>query len=261
MRAMASSPTRLQPPTSPARPVTRPAAGRTFRWPRRFNDRRTTLAAAVATAALSGVLAAALLPRGPTTPVEALALLTVLLLAGAATGLLLRSRWAVLLAPALHLAGFELARATVVHVQGVAFGPVRLGTTAGVFLFVVGHGFYALVTALPLMLGAVGGAAVDSWNSLRGLADMFSIVYPQLQDIDFRRSATRLDLPVYVLEGRHELSARRLPAVDWFDRLQAPSKRLIWFERSGHNPQFEEATRYTDLMTGTVLEETYPAAG
>ena len=24
------------------------------------------------------------------------------------------------------------------------------------------------------------------------------------------------------------------------------------FERSGHNPQFEEATGYTDLMTGTI---------
>jgi proline iminopeptidase len=98
---------------------------------------------------------------------------------------------------------------------------------------------------------------LDSWNSLRGLADMFSIVYPQLQDLDFRVSATRLDLPVYILEGRHELSARRLPAIEWYDGLRAPGKQLIWFERSGHNPQFEEATRYTELMSGQILTETF----
>jgi pimeloyl-ACP methyl ester carboxylesterase len=98
---------------------------------------------------------------------------------------------------------------------------------------------------------------LDSWNSLRGLADMFSIVYPQLQSLDFRLSATRLELPVYLLEGRHELTARRGPALDWYGVLQAPSKQLIWFERSGHNPQFEEATRYTDLMIGPILSETY----
>jgi len=33
------------------------------------------------------------------------------------------------------------------------------------------------------------------------------------------------------------------------------------FERSGHNPQFEEATGYTDLKTGTILPATYQRAG
>jgi proline iminopeptidase len=101
---------------------------------------------------------------------------------------------------------------------------------------------------------------LDSWNSLRGLADMFSVVYPQLQGIDFRHTATRLEVPVYVMEGRHELSCRRSLAVDWFSRLQAPSKRLIWFQHSGHNPQFEEAGRFQEVMVNTVLQDTYPAA-
>ncbi len=511
------------------------------RWLRWWADRRVTLTGAVTISALSGVLAAALMPRGPATRAQTLALLAGLLLVGAGVGVLLRSRWAVLLAPAGHLVGFEVARATLFDIEGVLFGPVQLGTSAGVLLFVIGHVFYGVVAALPLMLGATGGTALarrlmprparpprsrarriaghtsrglrvlltallavcvglmglhlvqpgkvapvlgpdgkpvpgsiatherirlggvdqwvsirgrsvdnpvllylsggpggsdlalvrwnqrleerftvvvweqrgtgmsypsidptealtpeqlvadgieltgwlqarfdeqkiylvgnswgtilgvlmarhspqlfwayigtgqmvnardtdqilyrqslvyaertgndsiaaklrawgpppydepltdvlahatvgllyedlepydlrateirpntmtdrffnneysllDSWNSLRGLADMFSIVYPQMQGTDLRTDAARLDLPVYILEGRHELSARRELAVDWYQQLQTPSKQLIWFDRSGHNPQFEEATRYTDLMTGTILPATY----
>jgi proline iminopeptidase len=510
-------------------------------WRSRLTDRRIIMAGAAALSLLSGVLAAGVMPRGPVTRPQALWLMAGVLLVGAAAGVVMRSRWAVLVAPVGHLAGFELARATVFDVEGVLFGPVHLDTTAGSTLFVVSHLFYALVTVPPMALGAIVGAAwarraqprperprrgrwqrvagriglgtrvlltvvlavgvgllayqlgrpgqvapvrgpggepvagsiatleqvrlggvdqwvsirgrsvdnpvllylsggpggsdlalvrwnqrledrftvvvweqrgtgmsypsidpsdaltldrmvadgieltrwlqgrfeeqkvylvgnswgtilgvlmaqrspelfwayigtgqmvspretdrilyaqalgyadrtgdqaladrlrewgpppypdpttdalahatigllyedlepydlaateirpntmtdrffhgeyglLDSWNSLRGLADMFSILYPELRDIDFRVSATRLELPVYLLEGRHELTSRRGPALEWYHLLQAPSKQLVWFERSGHNPQFEEATRYTDLMTGPILTATY----
>jgi proline iminopeptidase len=124
-----------------------------------WRDRRVEVAIAAASAGLAGVAAAGLMPRGPTTRAEALALMAGVLLVGAATGLLSRSRWALLLAPVLYLAGFELARATVFDVPGVTFGPVHLDTSGGMLLFAVGHGFYALVTVPPLVLGAILGAA------------------------------------------------------------------------------------------------------
>ncbi|GAA4472707.1 alpha/beta fold hydrolase [Phytohabitans houttuyneae] len=530
---MAATQTSRAPLAAPAVP-----AGRWRLW---WAGYGRPLTGAVAVGVLSGVLSAASMPRGPVTRGQALVLLAGLLVAGVAAGVLLRSRWAVPLAPVAHLVGFEVTRATVADVEGALFGPVHLGTSAGALLFVVSHLFYAIVTVPPAVLGAIAGAAyarrrrpsparsprsrarriagraglalrmsltvllaagvalagfqlarpgqvapvlgsdgepvpgsvatherirlggtdqwvsirgrdvdnpvllylsggpggsdlalvrwnkrmedsftvavweqrgtgmsyasldptaeltvdrmvadgieltrwlrtrfdeqkiymvgnswgtilgvlmaqrapelfwayvgtgqmvsvaetdrilyrqslayaerigddslaarlrawgpppyddplidatahatigllyedlepydlaateirpntmtnrffhgeyglLDSWNSLRGLADMFSVLYPRLQDVDLRTGADRLDLPVYVLEGRHELSARRLPALDWYDKLQAPGKQLIWFERSGHNPQFEEATRYTELMSGTVLTATY----
>jgi pimeloyl-ACP methyl ester carboxylesterase len=99
---------------------------------------------------------------------------------------------------------------------------------------------------------------MDSWNELRGFPDMAGLLYPQLQDIDFRRTATRLAVPVYVVQGRHELSARTGPALEWFDLLQAPTKRMFWFEASGHNADAEEPARFNDLIIDTVLAETYP---
>jgi len=98
---------------------------------------------------------------------------------------------------------------------------------------------------------------MDSWNELRGFPDMAGLLYPQLQGIDFRRTATRLDVPVYVMQGRHELTARTGPALEWFDLLQAPSKRMFWFEASGHNADAEEPDHFNDVMINTVLAETY----
>lgn len=98
---------------------------------------------------------------------------------------------------------------------------------------------------------------LDTWNEIRGFADMGGLMYPQLQDLDFRTSVPRLDVPVYFVQGRHELTARSCFADEWIAQLQAPIKRVYIFENSGHNPDAEEPGRFNDLMINTVLKETY----
>jgi pimeloyl-ACP methyl ester carboxylesterase len=106
--------------------------------------------------------------------------------------------------------------------------------------------------------GADGLSLLDETNVLRGLLDTFSLLYPQLQDVDFRRDVPRLDVPVYLMDGVNELSARRDLAMEWFAGVDAPDKRLIPFQHSGHVPQWEEPTRFHRVMVDIVLAETYP---
>lgn len=98
---------------------------------------------------------------------------------------------------------------------------------------------------------------VEKVNVLRGLLDVFSILYPQLQDIDFRRDVPRLEVPVYILDGQAELSARRDLTLEWFDQLQAPRKRLFSFENAAHSVAFEQFEAFHQRMLDTVLPETY----
>ena len=87
-------------------------------------------------------------------------------------------------------------------------------------------------------------------------------MYPQVQGIDLRSDATRLDVPVYAVQGRHELESRTALAPEWLVRLGAPAETFVWFEPVGHSTALEEFRTFHDLMTGTVLPETYePAAG
>ncbi|HET9139933.1 alpha/beta hydrolase [Actinophytocola sp.] len=70
--------------------------------------------------------------------------------------------------------------------------------------------------------GAAEYGPLDKINKLKALADMAAVVSPQLQRLDFRVSVPSLDVPVYLIQGAHELSARSEPAREWFDQLRAP---------------------------------------
>jgi pimeloyl-ACP methyl ester carboxylesterase len=93
-------------------------------------------------------------------------------------------------------------------------------------------------------------------NLARGLLDTFAVLYPQLQGIDFRADAPRLDVPVYLVEGRYEPRARADLARQWFAMLDAPSKQWVEFDTSGHRPLFEQPDLFAQVMTGTVLAQT-----
>jgi proline iminopeptidase len=97
---------------------------------------------------------------------------------------------------------------------------------------------------------------VEKVNVLRGLIDMFSVMYPQLQDIDFRKDVKKLELPVYILDGAAELTSRRDLVLEWFDLLEAPSKQLFTFENAAHSVAFEGFESVHKIMTETVLPET-----
>jgi pimeloyl-ACP methyl ester carboxylesterase len=99
---------------------------------------------------------------------------------------------------------------------------------------------------------------VERANVLRGLLDMFTVMYPQLKGIDFRRDVPRLDVPVYILDGEAELTSRRDLMLEWYDQLQAPNKRIFSFADAGHSVVFEAFQEFQRIMVETVLPETYP---
>jgi proline iminopeptidase len=98
---------------------------------------------------------------------------------------------------------------------------------------------------------------IDKVNVLRGLLDTFALLYPQLYDVDFRQSAPRLDVPVYVLDGAAELEGRRALAHEWFALLDAPRKQLVTYAGAAHSVAFEQADEVQRLLVETVVPATY----
>jgi pimeloyl-ACP methyl ester carboxylesterase len=47
-------------------------------------------------------------------------------------------------------------------------------------------------------------------------------------------SITELGCPLILLEGRDDYNVSSSLAAEWFERVQAPSKTLVWFEHTGH---------------------------
>lgn len=97
---------------------------------------------------------------------------------------------------------------------------------------------------------------VDKLFAIAGVALTFGVVYPQLEQVDLAIQAAELAVPVYLVEGRYDTNALPVLAERYLEVLRAPHKQLIWFERSGHNPCFEEPERFNAFMVDTVLAET-----
>jgi proline iminopeptidase len=98
---------------------------------------------------------------------------------------------------------------------------------------------------------------IEKTTVLRGLIDAFTLLYPQLYDIDLRERAASLDVPVYMLDGAAELDGRRALALEWFQALDAPSKQLITYEDAAHAVAFEQADAVQQELVGTVVPATY----
>lgn len=96
----------------------------------------------------------------------------------------------------------------------------------------------------------------DKVNFLLGLVTTFNHVYPQLYNVDLRKQAIKLDVPVYFIEGRHDIDAPPALTEEYFNALKAPHKEFIWFEHSGHSPWRNQRDKFVDLMVNLVLKET-----
>lgn len=111
--------------------------------------------------------------------------------------------------------------------------------------------------AIMLMLKQPEYGWLDRLYYLLGLMNTFNVVYPQLQELDFRTSVTRLDLPVYIMLGRHDMNNPSSIPEEYFHMLTAPKKELYFFEDSGHGMIWQEADLFHRLMVETILPETY----
>lgn len=117
--------------------------------------------------------------------------------------------------------------------------------------------------AALLLLRAVLGAREYSWpdrtNVFRGVFASTRLLWPQILSIDLMQQAPRFEVPIYFLEGRHDHEAPAELAERYLDRLEAPRKALVWFERSAHLPNVEEPDAFNRFFLERLLVETGPS--
>lgn len=120
-------------------------------------DRRKGLTLAGLLGAGFGLVSAWVTPRGPITTEEALTTMALALATGLMAGLVARSRWAMLVVPAVFVAVLEVAR---IEVDGPTVDGIHLGSLYGAIAFVLGRGLHAILAVAPMVVGVVFGVAV-----------------------------------------------------------------------------------------------------
>jgi proline iminopeptidase len=132
--------------------------GSHFSWSHRVN----AFVVVLLLSALSGWGVALTLPRGPVTALQSLIVMGGGVLIGLIAGSLLRSRWAMLLVPVVHLAVLEIGRWSSL---GPTVDALRLDSAYGILALLLGRGWYALVGLAPMVFGAGVGAMLARGSS------------------------------------------------------------------------------------------------
>ncbi|MGY4515058.1 alpha/beta fold hydrolase [Lysobacter sp. HA18] len=92
-------------------------------------------------------------------------------------------------------------------------------------------------------------ADIKAWDEGSGFT--ITTMFPNLAGITFA-NVHRVDTPVVMLLGRQDYTTPSSITASWMDALQAPSKRVDWFEHSAHLPMIEEPGRVLKALVDDV---------
>ena len=120
------------------------------------------------------------------------------------------------------------------------FGGVTTGETYGT----LARGLLASLVRSP------DYPAADVIRAVRGISATQAALLPELAALDLARTVPRLDVPVVMVQGRRDQVAPGAAAQRYAGSLQAPGKRLVWFDNSAHTPHLEEPGKFRDLLLG-----------
>jgi len=69
----------------------------------------------------------------------------------------------------------------------------------------------------------------------------------------------QLRVPVYFFEGRHDRIAACAPelVIEYYEKLNAPKKEIIWFEESAHHPNIDEPEKFQNILIHKVLKDNF----
>lgn len=95
----------------------------------------------------------------------------------------------------------------------------------------------------------------DVRNAFKGQEAVTNALLPHILSTDLSTIRT-LKVPLILILGRHDRNVSSEVAAEWFATLDAPSKKLIWFERSAHHMTSEEPGK---LLT-TLVAHARPIA-
>ncbi|MBU1370205.1 MAG: alpha/beta hydrolase [Bacteroidetes bacterium] len=70
---------------------------------------------------------------------------------------------------------------------------------------------------------------------------------------DFITAFPKIDVPIYFISGKHDLTVNVDLSREYYNQLDAPLKGFYTFENSAHGPLFEEPERFREILEKDVL--------
>ena len=89
-------------------------------------------------------------------------------------------------------------------------------------------------------------------DTMRGFRFSMQAMWPETSRLDLIELAPALQMPAFFLLGRRDHFVPPQTSMAYIDALTAPSKQVVWFEQSGHEPFIDEPQKFNATMTELV---------
>ena len=112
----------------------------------------------------------------------------------------------------------------------------------------------------PRSLWNMGRAVLTGWESsifdlpgsMRGFRFSLDAMWAEASRLNLLDLVPALEMPVFFFLGRKDHWVPGEVSLAYFEALRAPSKELVWFEQSGHEPFVDEPARFNSTMAELV---------
>jgi len=117
-----------------------------------------------------------------------------------------------------------------------------------------GHTYNSMIRSLLVsLLRSPDYSLADTVRTIQGITAVPAALLPEQAALDLTHTLTSLNCPIVMVQGRHDQVAPSSAAERYAELLEAPSKQLVWFERSAHMPHLEEPERFRELLAKVRL--------
>jgi pimeloyl-ACP methyl ester carboxylesterase len=110
----------------------------------------------------------------------------------------------------------------------------------------------ALWTLAQAALGGPESSILDLPGGLRGFRFSLETMWAEVSRLNLIELAPALEMPVFFFLGRNDHWVPTETSLAYIDALTAPSKELVWFEESGHEPFMDEPAKFNAAIAELV---------
>jgi pimeloyl-ACP methyl ester carboxylesterase len=111
-----------------------------------------------------------------------------------------------------------------------------------------------------ITIGGPEASIFDLPNILRGSLFSPNAMWTEISALNLVKAVPVMQMPVFFFIGRHDHVVASETSAAYFDILTAPSKRLVWFEESAHEPPVEEPAKFNLAMAELVRPAVRPSS-
>jgi pimeloyl-ACP methyl ester carboxylesterase len=102
------------------------------------------------------------------------------------------------------------------------------------------------------VLGGHESSIFDLPKTMRGFRFSLNATWTEVSRLNLIELVPELQIPVFFFLGRKDHWVPAEISVAYIDALTAPSKKLVWFEQSGHEPFVDEPAKFNAAMAELV---------